>query len=173
MKKLSFLVYIAFGISLIYSCACPSKTKAQITEETETKPAMGMATPPLIIYKTKSDYNDKVPVTLSEDKSEIVSYPGSKDVFYKGELALPTELSAGLLLDNRGIGKDVAFLDITYKSFSMMMRPLTKEQMFDMIIDNDPITEMYKCKRRDFKNIPADVNTMIENGGIKDCERLK
>jgi hypothetical protein len=134
---------------------------------------MGMATPPLIIYKTKANYNDKIPVTLSSDKAEIVSYPGSKDVFYKGKLATPTELSNDFLLDNRGIDEHVAFLDISYESFSRMMRPLSKEQMFEMILDNDPIIEMYRCQRKDYKDIPNDLNTMIKNGKLSKCERLK
>ena len=173
MKRFSYVLYLLLSISLIQSCACPMKTKEKKGKESNTKPAMGMATPPLIIYKTKINYNDKVPVTLSADKSEIASYPGSKDVFYKGKLATPTELSNGFLLDNRGIDVNVAFLDISYDTFSKMMRPLSKEKMFEMILDNDPLTEMYKCKRGDFKDLIKDLNLMIEEGNFSKCERLK
>ena len=173
MKNFSYVLYFILSISLLQSCACQSKTKEKKADEPSTKPAMGMATPPLIIYKTKADYNNKVPVTLSEDKKEIVSYPGSKDVFYKGKLATPTELADDFLLDNRGIDVNVAFLDISYESFSRMMRPLSKEQMFEMILDNDPIVEMYRCKRKDYKEIPNDLNAMIKKGDLSKCERLK
>ena len=50
------------------------------------------ATQPIIIYKTKSDYSQNVAVTLSDDKSKIISYPHPTDVFYKKKLAYPINL---------------------------------------------------------------------------------
>ncbi len=171
-RRASIGLLFILAISVLYSCKCPMASQKK-EEKMKTEGSMGMATPPLIIYKTKKDYNDKVPVILSEDKKSIVSYPGTKDVFYKGKLALPTELQDGYLLDNRGIDPNVAFLGITYDTYSKSMRVFSKNQLYDMIIDKDPIVEMYRCRRKGIKNIPEDINRLIESGGLKDCKRLK
>ena len=182
MKNLSLALSLILIISVLSSCTCTKKTEnkakenktaTQVEENKTAKKPMGMATPPVIIYKTKKDYNNNVPVTLSKNKKEIVSYPGTNDVFYKGKLATPTVLEDGFLLDNRGIDENVAFLDISYDVYSKSMRVFSKKQLFDNIIDNDPILEMYRCSRRDFKSIPEDINKMIKKGDFKNCEKLK
>ncbi len=68
-----------------------------------------VAGPPTIVYKTKGDYNKLVPVLLSNDKSEIISYPHPKALMVGGQLALPTILEKGYLLDNRGVGDRIDF----------------------------------------------------------------
>ena len=70
------------------------------------------------IYKTKGDYSRYVPVELTDDKTRISSFPDVKDVYLDGKLAMPTALTGGYLLDNRGIGPNVAFLSITYEEYS-------------------------------------------------------
>ena len=129
--------------------------------------------PPTIIYKTKKDYSSFVPVILSEDKSEIVSYPGIKDVYYKGEFAYPTKLHNGYLLDNRGIGANVAFLNITYEDYSKLEKTPSRDKLFQMIQDNNPLTEIYNCgNRAAFKNEIADLNKLIDNNGLEKCKCL-
>ena len=131
------------------------------------------AGPQTIIYKTKKDYSKFVPVILSEDKSKIVSYPHPKDVFYKGELAYPTELKNGYLLDNRGININVAFLNITYEDYSKLEKIPLLLELFSMILDKDPLIEIYNCGNRDtFKNEISDLNKLVENNGLKDCKSL-
>jgi len=128
------------------------------------KPLDFSAGPHVIIYKTRKDYNDKVPVLLNEEKTKIISYPGVKDVFYNGKLAIPTSLSDGFLLDNRGIGKNVAFLKITYEEYSKLEEPPSTSEMMNMIIDKEPLTEMYDCGNRyQYKDIPDDLNRIISN----------
>lgn len=132
------------------------------------------AGPSTIIYKTKADYYDKVPVILSADRSKIVSYPGPRDVITKGKLAYPTRLNNEFLLDNRGINENVAFLDITYEVFSKSMKVFTSEELFKMILDNDPITEMYNCgSKYKYKEIEAELNTIIDNNDFSNFKKLK
>src|ERR1035437_9891940 len=71
--------------------------------------------PPTMVYKTKADYSKNVPVTLSDDKSVIISYPAPIDLKPGGSFATPTLLQDGYLLDNRGINAKVAFLKMTYE----------------------------------------------------------
>ena len=132
------------------------------------------AGPPVYIYKTRNDYYNKVPVILSENKQEIVSYPGVKDVYTGGELAYPTRLEQGYLLDNRGISEHAAFLSLTYEEYSNLPKTPEKEKLYDMILDKDPFTELYHCGSRfDFKELVPEVNKMIAEDKLGACEKLK
>ena len=84
-------------------------------------------------------------------------------------------LKNGYYLDNRGIGPDVAFTKYSYEEYSKLEFTPTVENLFKLVIDNDPITEMYNCGNRlDYTNIEAELNQMIENGElVKRCKKLK
>ena len=84
------------------------------------KPKAYITGPAAIIYKTKADYSKNVPVTLSDDKLHVVSYPAPQDVYFHGELAYPTQLAKGFLLDNRGISVNSAFISLTYEEYSKL-----------------------------------------------------
>ena len=127
--------------------------------------------PAVIIYKTKGDYFDKVPVILNDGKNAIIAYPGPKDVFYNGILALPTKLKDGYLLDNRGINKNVVFINFTYEEYSKLKEAPLISDMLKMIIDKNPITEMYNCgSRYQYKEIVNDLNKIIDT---KQLNRFK
>jgi hypothetical protein len=49
----------------------------------------GSAQPHLLVYKTKGDYKNYVPVMLSDDKSRIISYPDPKDIKAGGDKLMP------------------------------------------------------------------------------------
>jgi hypothetical protein len=68
---------------------------------------------PVLVYKTKKDYSRQVAVTLSDDKSKIVSYPDPADCAAGWERLQPEQLHKGFLLDKRGLTRNVAFLKIT------------------------------------------------------------
>jgi hypothetical protein len=158
--------------------SCSNSSKVNHSKKTEAGNEMSgkneMAGPPAIIYQTKADYYDKVPVTLSEDKSEVVSYPGVKDVFYKGELSYPTKLNDGYLLDNRGIDANCAFLKLTYEEYSKLETTPTKEELYGMILDKDPIKKMYNCGNKyKYKDIISELNTMIDDKTLKKQTKLK
>lgn len=130
--------------------------------------------PNILIYKTSKDYSQNVPVTLSEDKRFITSYPGQSDVFYKNKLALPTQLIDGYLIDNRGINPNTAFLSIKYEDYSKLPENLSTSKMMEMIIDNDPMLEIYNCGYRpDFKDEVKELNALIKSGGLSKCKCLK
>ena len=133
-----------------------------------------VSSPPCIVYKTKSDYSKNIPVILSDDKTRIVSYPDVKDVYFKGNLAYPIVLNDGFLLDNRGIGPNVAFLSITYEQYSKMVKTPSSAELFELIIDKDPLKEMYQCGNRSkYSNIENELNELISSGKIKTCTKLK
>jgi len=129
-----------------------------------------LARPPVVIYKTSKDYFYNVPVGLSEDKSAVVSYPDITDVFYQGKLAYPTKLAGGYLLDNRGIGINSAFIKYTYEEYSRLNAVPSPESLFNLIIDNNPFTEMYllSCKKD-----TSEINNLIFSGLKENCKKIK
>lgn len=133
-----------------------------------------ITSPHIIIYKTKKDYSKYVPVTLSADKSKVVSYPDPKDVYYMGKLAYPTALAKGFWLDNRGVGPNSAFIKLTYDEYSKLTSAPTPDELYAMIIDKNPFTEIIDMgNRANFKDVVADINRIIEKHGLKQYKRIK
>jgi len=126
------------------------------------------AEPHVIVYKTKKDYDKNVPVTLSDDKSKIVSYPAPTDVVSDNGYTTPTKLKHGYLLDNRGIGLNVAFLKLTYKEYAMLRQAPSLDSMYSMIIDKDPLLELYDCgSRYEMVDPVKEVNEVIKKDELK------
>lgn len=129
---------------------------------------------PTIVYKTKHDYSMNVPVTLSADKSKIVSYPSVADIYYKGEFSYPYKLENGYLLDNRGINENSVFLKYTYEEYSKLKEIPKLSELYLFIIDKDPFIEVYNCGNRyRFKNEIEELNEIIKNDNFKNFKKLK
>ena len=124
---------------------------------------------PTIVYKTKADYRDRVPILLSEDGQTVLSYPAPSDLFIGDELAKPIELYDGYLLDRRGIGPRVAFLDISYLAYARLPKTPTPKDLLSMLLDTDPLTECYDCG-----NIRAvdKLNVLIKGKALGKCRGL-
>jgi hypothetical protein len=138
------------------------------------KPKAYITGPAAIIYKTKADYSKNVPVTLSDDKLHVVSYPAPQDVYFHGELAYPTQLAKGFLLDNRGISVNSAFISLTYEEYSKLPAAPDPEGLYKMIIDKDPFTEMYNLGSRSrYKDGTQEINELIERHKLKHFKKLK
>ena len=128
-----------------------------------------------IVYKTKKDYRHLVPVTLSDDKQSIVAYPAPSDLTIDGKLAEPTKLKRNYFLDNRGIGANTAFINMTYSEYAALKEVPTLEDMYAMIVDKDPITEMCNCgERTKYDDPKKDLNKLIRKKRLKqNCEIIK
>jgi len=170
-------LFIIGSIALLFSyCSSSKKTNtATVKAGNQSEQIVDVSDgPPTLIYKTKKDYRDNVAVTLSDDKSKIVSYPHSKDVYYKGKLAYPTKLNNGYLLDNKGISINVAFLNMTYEKYSQLENIPSLVKLYEMIIDKDPLAELYNCgNRHKFKNEIEELNQLITKHQLEDCKCLK
>ena len=161
---------------LFLGCVVNKKNQEQMTQTNHVQnPPLIAANAPVIIYKTKVDYLHRVPVLLSPDKKEILSYPHPTDLSAGGVLLLPTPLNQGFFLDNRGIQSNVAFLNLTYEQYVSLSSPPALNEMYAMIIDKDPLSVMYHCgSRKDFKNIESELNQLIELGLPENrCKRIK
>jgi hypothetical protein len=161
-------VYSFILFFLMISAACKTgKEPPPISKENKQETFMN---PPVIIYKTRKDYSDKVPIGLSDDKMSVISYPDKIDIYHGGKFATPTLLVNGYLLDNRGIGINSAFTTYSYSEYSQLPATPTAETLFSQIIDNDPFIEIYFCKcSRD----TVGLNRMIREGLTENCKKIK
>jgi hypothetical protein len=132
------------------------------------------AGPPTLIYKTRANYSDKIPLTLSEDKTRIVGYPHPRDIYYRGKLAKPVYLRDGFMLDNRGIGPNTCFISMTYEEYALLSRAPAPGELEKMIIDRDPVSEIYNCGNRDqFTDVEYELRRMIRKGQLGKCRLIK
>lgn len=165
---------IIIAMSMIFSgCA------AKVQSEKKATPAAGKASaqvsaPPCIIYRTRDDYFTRVAVELSSDHKRVVSYPDVLDIRRQGDGVYPVRLSGGFLLDNRGIGPGVAFLKMTYQEYAALEKTPPAEELFEMILDNDPLLEMYNCGSRSAFSDPFEsLNPIIEKGDFSGFKKLR
>lgn len=171
----------------LFSCNT-TKTTGQPAAEPQTEEQSGeqhkfnplvigseVVSPVVYVYKTKNDYSNLVPVIMDESRTRIVSYPAPSDVKTGGKLALPTRLKDGYLLDNRGIGPNVAFLSYTYEEYSKMKSAPSMDVLMENIIDKYPLTELRSCGHRsDYRNIEEELNEIIGKGELdKVSKRIK
>lgn len=154
----------------------PEATDKTVTQTEPNTPALpqilDFSGPPTFVYKTKADYSQNVPVTLSDDKTAIIAYPSPQDIYINGQLATPTSLSNGYLLDNRGINANVAFLKMTYTEYSKLKEAPLLKIMYSQIIDKDPLTELCNCGNRLQYANSAAIDNLIK-GQLKKCKRIK
>jgi hypothetical protein len=161
-------IYGLLFFFLLANFSC--KTNKKMAKVTTANKQETFMNPPVIIYKTKKDYFNQVPIGLSEDKKSVVSYPDKVDVYHSGKLATPTLLANGYLLDNRGISVNSAFLKYTYEDYSQFISTPTADNLFLQIIDSDPFTEIHFCKcTRD----TVELNRIIREGLSTNCKKIK
>ncbi len=156
---------------------CKSSNTITQKSNEETKQFVPQYTPgpQALVYKTKKNYSNLVPILLSDDKTEIVSYPHPNDLKVGSGYPLPTFLTKGYLLDNRGIGKNVAFLKLTYKEYSELKEVPTLKELYNYIIDKDPLTEICDCgNKTTFTDIEKQLNNLIDQKKLQTtCKTLK
>lgn len=177
--------WILFTVILVLagSCHTVQHAKRKDFEKVETPDIRFDAGPPTLVYKTKANYDSLVPVLLSEDGSEIVAYPHPSDIRMpagekpglKSGHPYPIPLENGYLLDQRGIGPNVAFLDITYADYGALKETPTLKELMALILDKDPLTELCDCgNRHAFKDTERQLNKLIVFGHLrKVCQVLK
>jgi hypothetical protein len=171
MKKF-LLLFMAVSLTVFISCTHSLKN----TQETTPAVSQSIAVtgPDAIIYKTKADYSQLVPVIMNEEKTDIVSFPAPQDLRYKGKPAIPGRLAEDYYLDNRGINENVAFLNITYEEYMNLAKTPSVEELKKQIIDTDPLIVMYNCgKRQLYKNEIEELNKLITEGDFGNFQQLK
>lgn len=156
-------------LSLLILNGCGVPKKAGSTEmKTMEQPVLNSGihtSAPALVYKTRNDYFNRVPVTMNAEKTSIISYPDPTDLMYGNTPALPTKLKNGYLLDNRGIGINVAFLTYTYENYGALSKAPEMSQLMDSILDRNPLTELWDCGSRSlYKKEVEELNAQIDKG---------
>ena len=130
------------------------------------------ALPPVVVYKTRKDYNNLVPVTLDVTGTQVVSYPAPADLRRGNGYAVPTELDNGYLLDNRGISIHTAFTSYTYEEYAAMDSAPSIEDIMEHIIDKNPIVEMWNCGQSNrYRDKVTELNRLVATG-FPGCKML-
>lgn len=175
MKKQQPLIACCLLLSLSF-VACKSsrhinQNEISTIEITTTESGMA-ALPPCLVYKTRGDYADKVPVLLNAKKTAIISYPAPSDLGSEGKAARPVILEQGYLLDNRGISTNVAFLEYTYEQYASLKKVPGKEELFKKIIDKSPLTELWECGTRTPENCDTERLNKLIRENFPGCKSL-
>lgn len=165
------LTIITISILILMSCHS-GKTSVNYTSAEMKRDIIFAPGPQTIVYKTRKDYSDFVPVTMNAQRTQIVSYPSPKDVYYRGKLAKPTSLKNGYWLDNRGINESTVFLKYTYEEYSLLKEAPEYQEMLLNILDKKPFVEIISCGlRSQYKNEEEELNTLID-GNFAGCKYL-
>ncbi len=165
-------------IKLLSACllfaSCSYHVSSTNISSVSIRKTAAVNSPPCIIYRTRSDYSIYIPVMLSSDKTKVESYPDIRDVYYQGKFSLPTLLAGDFLLDNRGIGPQVAFLSYTYEEYSKLSSTPPATDLMQMLLDKNPLIEMYQCgQRSQYTDIEHELNILITSGKLNTCMKSK
>lgn len=169
-KKLILIIMKSYHIILSVALLFASVTAIGQEPQQVTKAKSTMAAPTTIVYKVAKKYVNKVPITLSSDKKQIVSYPDPKDI---NENSAPTPLKKGYYLDNRGINANSVFISLTYDEYAKLKSPPSLEQLNKLILNDNPIKKMYDCGSRfQYENIIEELLLIIDKKFVN-CKRIK
>lgn len=128
----------------------------------------------VIIYKTKYNYYNFVPVTMNKDKTEIMSYPAKEDLVLDSMFTLPIPLEGGYMLDKRGINSQTAFLNMPYLEYYQMKEIPRVDSLFTMIKDADPFEEIYDCgAATDYSDLVKELNQKITEKDFSKFKKIK
>jgi hypothetical protein len=155
MKILHFIIFFSLLITFSFSC--------------EKEPILGTdpcdATGPIVVYKTKKDYQNNITVQLSKNNKEITAYPGHSDAIRQA----PILLANGYLLKQM-VGD--AYLSITIKEYSDTTINWESKNLIDYVIDIDPYLEKYECCECTGKDT-ALINLLIKENRLAECKVIK
>jgi len=126
--------------------------------------------PRMVIYKTRSNYDNYVPVIMNDSRTRIISYPGHEDIYRKGELYVPIHLERGYLLDRRGINKNVVFTDITYEEYALLKKGINEDELLKHLKDIYPLEEMYITPVSITEDMPISFFNDLVKTKSKDCK---
>lgn len=141
---------------LLSAVGCSSQKAAEAAPKAGLEAARGEASfgkvrpgsqvqvlPKAVVYKTSRDYTDRVPVTMNETRTAIISFPDPSDLKSADGYAKPLALQGGYLLDRRGVNAQTAFLDYTYEEYAALPRVPTLAELKAHLLDTHPFREMY------------------------------
>lgn len=106
----------------------------------DQKPVVGvppMHLPKALLYKTSGNFNDRVPVQLSTDGKQLVSFPAPTDIPASPE---PLVLADGWLLSPVGVTASSVFTRWTYAEYRAMKQTPSPDEIMQAIIPGAKVT---------------------------------
>lgn len=174
------ILFICSIVALATSCSCHKDGQAGPGTADQTKPAedptaMAETGPAVLVYSTNTDHDDHVPIMLSDDGTTIVSYPDPADLRTSNRPPKPTDLGNGYRMDNRGIGPNVAFLSMGYAEYAAFEKAPSTAELMALIVDRDPLKELYHCgPRTKYTDPAAELKKIVADGALNSrCKKLK
>ncbi len=164
MKKIKF-IFPLFFLFFFSSVNCnKKKTEAQY--------------PGISVYKTNSDYLDKITAGIKNNKIYRGPYDDfyfytNTDTIFKGRI----RLSRNYIIDTEADLIHDAFLDFSFKDFKIWTtkygKTLPDDTIWKHILDKDPYVEFYRIKDRDMFFNDGELDTTGLNQIILDNELEK
>ena len=163
------LFYIIIFSNFFIGC-----TTSKILSNAEVKPIHPSSKPILdssqsikknIVFKSAQDVSKLVPVRLSADKKDILSYPAPTDLY-----DLTTKkLANGYVLDLVGVNANTAYLNMTIQEYKNTTHVILKDELLKRVTLINPYLEMYECI-----GIESEFIEWIENGVISQkCKQIQ
>lgn len=158
---------------LIFTLALSCRSK-KVKETVALHHPQFMPGPHALVYKTKKDYSNLVPVLL-DDSGGILSYPDPADLKTNPEALKPQKLAGGYYLDRKGIGLNVAYLNVTFDDYAALTSAPSQDELKKKILDKSPLTELCDCGNTSgYSDIIRQLNAIIEQDSLKTiCKVLK
>ncbi len=148
--------FILSLVLVLCNCTCPNKMQNSTITPSYHDEAH------VVVYKTRGNYINNVPITLSEDRKSVLSYPDPSDLKVGNEFTMPTPLKDGYLLDRRGVSRNSVFLKLNYTEYANLKKAPSRDELFSIIMDETPFIELIDCGDRSaYKNLLADINLLI------------
>lgn len=123
------------------------------------------ATGPVVVYKTKNNYDNNLTIRLSKNGKEVTAYPGKSDAISQK----PVILANGYRL-KRMVGD--TYLSLTIDEYANSDKEFTEKDFLALVIDNNPYLETYECCKCT-EGDTAIINKLIRENRLRDCENLK
>lgn len=166
-KKIMYWIGLPLlAILLVHCSSAPKKVSNPHLQKGMTKR--------VIIYKTRFNYYNFVPVTMNKEKTEIMSYPAKEDLLLDSMFTLPIPLESGFMLDKRGINAQSAFLNMPYLEYYQMKEIPRVDSLFNMIKDADPFEEIYDCgAATDYSDVVKELKQKIKEKDFSKFKKIK
>lgn len=186
MKKtlIAVISVIASGAVMLTSChSSGNSTDASKSQSSVVPPASLMgpdgfgayrnspgpaAYPNARIYRTSTDVDAYVPVSVNPVDGKIVSYPAPSDIT---GASMPVVLKDGWLLDRRGIGPNTRFVRYTYSQYHDLSQAPSLERLTEAIIPDAYVTEIVELPFKIGDVNAAKADSLIADG-LKRCEEI-
>lgn len=117
------------------------------------------------IYRTSTDVDALVPVTVNPATGQLVSYPAPTDIT---GASMPVVLKDGWLLDRRGIGPDTRFVNYTYSQYHDLTEAPSPSRLLESIVPDARVTEIVELPYKVGTVTPAMADSLI-SAGLPGC----